>query len=312
MLKNRKIMVLIGAMVMMATSHLYAQIETGNEIETETTTTTITETEDNIDSEIEDGDELVGDVKTEIQILPWEEISISQATPIPYDAVRQADVFWYKILWRVIDCREKMNRPFVAPKLPLITVLLDAAKEGSVTLYDGLDDEFSTPVDLEGIPALSSSVDSVWVWDPETEIEALTVIKNDFNPETVNKFRIKEVWFFNEETSTMENRILGIAPIMEKYGELGDYQGDVPLFWAYFPELRDKLVRTPAYNPLPNGIQLTFDHLFAMRLFSSYIVKEDNVDDLRIKDYTEGINALYEAEKIQEELFNFEHDLWEY
>ena len=206
-----------------------------------------------------------------------------------------------------------MNRPFVAPKMPLITVLLNAAETGSVTLYDGLDDEFTTPIDnIDEVPALSSSSDSVWVWDPETETEQLTVISNDFNPETVNKFRIKEVWFFNENTSTMDVRILGIAPIMEKYGELGDYQGDVPLFWAYFPDLRETLVQTQAYNPLPNGIQLDFDHIFSSRLFSSYVVKEDNVDDLRIQDYTEGLNALYESERIKEELFNFEHDLWSY
>lgn len=259
-------------------------------------------------------DELVGDeVKTEVQALPWQQLSLEQAKPMAYDEVREADVFWYKIIWRVIDCREKMNRPFVAPKMPLISVILDAADNGEVTLYDGLDDNFSTPIeDINQIPALSSSADSVWVWDPATETEQLTVITNEFNPETVNKFRIKEIWFFNEETSTMESRILGIAPIMEKYGEMGDYQGDVSLFWAYFPDLRDKLARTEAYNPLPNGVQLTFDHIFALRLFSSYIMKEDNVEDLRIKDYAEGIDALYESERIKEEMFNFEHDLWSY
>ncbi|NNE56118.1 MAG: gliding motility protein GldN, partial [Flavobacteriales bacterium] len=181
-----------------------------------------------------------------------------------------------------------------------------------VTLYDGLDDEFKVPVDLEGIPALSSQTDSIYVYNPVTEMDELTVITNEFNPETVNKFRLKEIWYFNEETSTMECRILGIAPVMEKYGEFGNYQGDVVIFWAYFPDLRETLVQTEAYNPFPNGIKLTFDDLFAMRLFSSYIIKEDNVDDLRIQDYTTGINALYESERIKEELFNFEHDLWSY
>ncbi len=303
MLRMQNLKMVMSLVLLMVFGFANAQEETISELET----APITLGEEN------DDDELIGEVKTEIQQLPWAQRSLEEATPIKYDAVREADVFWHKILWRVIDCREKMNRPFVSPKMPLISVILDAAEKGSVTLYDGLDDEFTTPIDnLSEVPALSSSTDSVWVWDPETETEQLTVISNDFNPETVNKFRIKEVWFFNEETSTMENRILGIAPIMEKYGELGDYQGDVPLFWAYFPDLRDMLVRTAAYNPLPNGIQLTFDHIFAMRLFSSYIMKEDNVDDLRIRDYTEGINALYESERIKEELFNFEHDLWSY
>jgi gliding motility associated protien GldN len=314
MWSNRKWMFL-GMMLMgISTTSLFAQedeigleeepvpTEVPTEVKPGVTTTGTSET-------------LIGNTtpKSEIQVLPWSPVSIEEAEPIAYDFVREADVFWSKILWRVIDCREKLNRPFVAPKMPLITVLMDAAEAGTVTLYDGLDDEFTTPLDdIKSVPALSSSTDSTWVWDPETETETLMVITNDFNPETVNKFRIKEVWFFNENTSTMEVRILGIAPIMEKYGEFGDYQGDVPLFWAFFPDLRETMVRTTAYNPLPNGVQLTFDHIFSLRLFSSYVVKEDNVDDLRIQDYTEGLNALYESERIKEELFNFEHDLWDY
>lgn len=267
-------------------------------------------------AEPQDGetDELVGGegVQTEIQTFPWHKTALDEREPLAYDFLREADIFWYKIIWRVIDCREKMNRPMVAPKMPLITVMLNAAKEGKVTLFDGLDDEFTTPVNMENIPALSSQTDSIWVYNPATEMDELTVITNEFNPETVNKFRVKEIWYFNEETSTMESRILGIAPVMEKYGEFGNYQGDVVLFWAYFPNLRDVLVKTEAYNPFPNGIKLTYDDLFAMRLFSSYIIKQDNVDDLRIQDYTTGINALYESERIKEELFNFEHDLWSY
>jgi hypothetical protein len=48
------------------------------------------------------------------------------------------------------------------------------------------------------------------------------------------------------------------------------------------------------------------------RIFSSYIVKVSNPDDLRIKDYAQGIDKLYEAERIKKELLDFEHDMWSY
>ena len=35
-----------------------------------------------------------------------------------YDHVREADVFWEKRIWRVIDVREKMNLPFGKLSLP--------------------------------------------------------------------------------------------------------------------------------------------------------------------------------------------------
>ena len=47
-------------------------------------------------------------------------------------------------------------------------------------------------------------------------------------------------------------------------------------------------------------------------MFSSTIVKESTVYDRNVSDFMVGLDALLEAERIKEELFNFEHDLWEY
>jgi len=32
----------------------------------------------------------------------------------------------------------------------------------------------------------------------------------------------------------------------------------------------------------------------------------------RLEDYLSGVDLLLEADKIKNEIFNFEHDLWEY
>ncbi len=47
-------------------------------------------------------------------------------------------------------------------------------------------------------------------------------------------------------------------------------------------------------------------------MFSSYIVKEENVYDRYILDYTSGMDALLEAEKISEKIREYEMDFWEY
>jgi hypothetical protein len=47
-------------------------------------------------------------------------------------------------------------------------------------------------------------------------------------------------------------------------------------------------------------------------MFSSYIYKESNVYDRVISEYQLGMNALLEAERIEEDIRIFEHDLWEY
>ena len=57
---------------------------------------------------------------------------------------------------------------------------------------------------------------------------------------------------------------------------------------------------------------MTFDDIFHKRFFNSYIVKESNKYDRKINAYKTGVDALLEAEAIQNEIFNLEHDLWEY
>jgi hypothetical protein len=47
-------------------------------------------------------------------------------------------------------------------------------------------------------------------------------------------------------------------------------------------------------------------------MFASYIYKEDNVYDRQISDYAIGLDALLEAERIRNQMFLWETDLWEY
>jgi hypothetical protein len=59
--------------------------------------------------------------------------------------------------------------------------------------------------------------------------------------------------------------------------------------------------------------RISFDDLFMQRRFGSTITGESNVyNDRPISDYQIGKFTLFEAERIKTELFNFEHDLWEY
>ncbi len=59
--------------------------------------------------------------------------------------------------------------------------------------------------------------------------------------------------------------------------------------------------------------RLSFDDLFMQRRFQSVIVGESNVyNDRKVAEYEVGKATIFEADRIKEELFNFEHDLWEY
>ena len=57
---------------------------------------------------------------------------------------------------------------------------------------------------------------------------------------------------------------------------------------------------------------MSFDDLFRKREFSSFVKKESNVFNRDINPTWTGIDALLESERIRNEIFTFEHDLWHF
>tara|TARA_Y100000589_G_scaffold138393_1_gene132420 strand:+ start:6814 stop:7680 length:867 start_codon:yes stop_codon:yes gene_type:complete len=246
-----------------------------------------------------------------------------------YQHVREADVMWSTKIERVIDLREKMNQVFYYPLRPindrqnLIDVLVQAIKEGTLTAYGNAsnDDEFQSPMspsEVENIGLNQLGLQPMFVEeieDPETGDAILDTTYNDFSDyaHDVKKYRVKEEWFFDKQRSVMEVRIIGLCPVIDRRDEDGIYTGETSLFWVYFPEARKILSKAEVFNHRKNdAARLTYDDIFHKRFFSSRIVKESNKYDRKISEYKEGIDALLEAEKIKEEIFNLEHDLWEY
>lgn len=232
---------------------------------------------------------------------------------IPYEHIREADVFWETMIWRVIPVAEKMNLPFKYEKKPLITVLLDAIKNGELQVYSSFDEEFQgPPLSDTAVARIGTSADTVLVLDPETGVETPTYVEKEFNPESVTRYRLREVWFFDKESSTLMVRIVGLAPVFQMFGQNGNLIGETPMFWAYYPDLRNLLVNHESFNPLNDAQRMTWEEIFEMRLFSSYIYKESNVYDRRVEDYkAAGLDMLLESEKIKNKIFEFEHNLWD-
>jgi gliding motility associated protien GldN len=84
------------------------------------------------------------------------------------------------------------------------------------------------------------------------------------------------------------------------------------MFWVYYPEAREVLSRERVFNAGNDASPSSWEDLMEMRFFASYIYKESNVLNRRLQDYLSGVDLLLEADKIKQEIFNFEHDLWSY
>ncbi|MBK8613486.1 MAG: gliding motility protein GldN [Flavobacteriales bacterium] len=241
---------------------------------------------------------------------------------VPYVHLREADVQWHRRIWRTIDLRQKMNLPLHYPLEPvngqrsLWDVIRKAVLEdASVTAYDPgpmlQDDAFQRVLSAAELERLLNPVDTVWTPSlANPDVSDPIAVPMPLESKDIMMYRLKEDWILDKQRGVVEVRIIGLAPMREVRGEDGELRGHAPVFWLYFPELRYVLANATAFNPQNEAEHRSLDALFAKRMFRSTVTAVSNVYGRSLPDYLTGVEALLEAERIEQGLFQYEHDLW--
>ncbi len=242
---------------------------------------------------------------------------------IPYPYLREADVMYFKRIWQEMDLKQKINHPYYYPVEPiqdrknLFDVIRDGLLvEGSLVAYSpgptGEEDEFTLPLTADSIRSILTPMEYIKQWDEFGEEIGTKTITKPIESENITRYRLKEDWIWDRQRSERYVRIIGIAPLIEGFDRDGESIGFSPLFWLYYPECRYVFANADVFNLFNDAQRRTYEDLFQKRYFSSYIVKESNVYDRQVIEFARGMDALAESEKIKEELFLLEHDLWHY
>jgi len=242
---------------------------------------------------------------------------------VPYPHLRQADVMWRKRVWEMIDVRQKINHSLYFPleeledRQSLFDVIRQGLLEdGSITCYSlgptQEDDEFRYPFTSSEVDSLLNPIVTRYVENLDTGNKDEKKVEEPITSEDVVAYKLKEDWIFDKQRSERTVRIIGIAPVVEKKSESGEVIGKKELFWLYFPECRYIFANAEVFNLHNDAQRVSFDDLFFKRLFHGYVTKEENVYNRAIESYAKGLDALMESERIKEELFLTEHDLWHY
>jgi gliding motility associated protien GldN len=250
---------------------------------------------------------------------------VRDRTPLAYEHLRVDDAVYRHKVWREIDTREKMNLPFRYAadenngNQRFISILLKAIQDGDVTVFDPIDDRFTTPLTIGDVAKMiGAGKDSVPHYDQNGVVDRYDLKSREINLDSFYKFKIKEEVIFDKEASRLFWRILGIAPVQNVYSSVGDYIGTRDVFWVYYPDMRPIFSKYEVYNGKNYGARMTWEELFENRMFSGRIIKStiDNPFNLPISEVPgmkdNGVFQLLEGEKIKEKIFNYELDLWSY
>lgn len=247
---------------------------------------------------------------------------------MPWAPVREADIVWECKVWRTIDFREKFNQFFYFPietekntqgRINLVNTVLRALKNGDFEVYE--DDDMEIPKDYEKIynELNREYTTSIPIYDEYSgeEIGSRdTTFRQEFDPGEVYTISLKEAWYIDKQDTRQKVRILGMNFIYNSCKERdGENQCDpVSMFWVPMNNMsvRNALVSVPAYDENNSHSTRSYDDIFIDRYFDSFVTRMDNRMNRKVADYLTGTDAIIESQRIENEIFDIESDMWEY
>jgi gliding motility associated protien GldN len=221
------------------------------------------------------------------------------STPITLTHVREADVYWSELVWRVMDLRLKFNFPYYFPTEPkgnwksLMQAILDAidsteANSNPLRIYT--DEYVNIPVSVTEIKNNLGEKKIQKIFNEWGEEVGDTTLFIEFGAKEVFQYVIKEQWKMDKQRSIIYPEIISICPMFwlerldggggESDGGGGGFSGgdegddftneeeDMPVLpnrrwrefgWIWYPEVRQVFVTTDAFNPQNNAQRRSYD-----------------------------------------------------
>lgn len=231
------------------------------------------------------------------------------------------ELIWKREIYRTLDLKEPQNAALYHPVEPvgnrmnLFTYVFKLLAENKIAAYEYRLDgtEVLTPENQINFRDL---LDRFHIYYEETveKRDTLLRIDNSDIPSTeVLSYFIKENWYFDQRSSTMNSQVTAICPVLHR---AGDFSMDVvksPMFWLNYADLVPYLSQMPIMiSDLNNTSNLNINDYFISRLYKGDIYKTTNMLNQTLSQYCPTDSALVkEQQRIEKQLKDFDDNLWD-
>lgn len=239
--------------------------------------------------------------------------NLKGAKPFAFPKEDKNTVKFYKRIWREINTVDSENRIFNMPGETLIQFIMDGIKNGKLVAYE--DESFKKKISYKKVMGKFRDSVIMNIIDTATgDITGTKTVANEFNPDSVTRFELKEDIFFDKVRGRVVTEIIGISPVKKLKSSNGvDLGIDTHPFYLNFNQCRRLFAAKEVVDPQRDIYNISFDDVFIQRAFKSTIVKESNPANQRIKEkYPDPRKQKWESDRIEREIQRYKRNMWKF
>lgn len=260
---------------------------------------------------------------------------IPEYNPNSVYAIPESEIMYRRRLWRRMDLNEKMNEPFFAFGNEITKVIIDAVNDGRLFPYqnDSLKTRMTKEEFLENLKlpqygvteltdeerAMGFTDDDGWGDWGDDAGDAAADDSRDFYffPRQISVLEVMEDFIFDKRRSRAYWDIQAINLIIpaKEFPETGLQRRVASFRYKDLEQLFRSMPQEAIwFNYQNQKANLNLADAFLLRLFSANIVKYWNPQNQDLVDIYKKHprEALLAAKWVENELLEFEHNLWSY
>ena len=240
--------------------------------------------------------------------------NLKGAKPFPLPKQDKNSVKPYKRIWREINVADSENRIFSMPGETLIQFIMDGIKNGKLIAYE--DEGFKKKMSYKKVMGQFRDSSVIIYQNALGEDTGSRTVANEFNPDSVTTFEIKEDIFLDKVRGRIVTEIIGLGVVKHNFGKgktAGVDYGDTHPFYLNFKQCRNLFAAREVVD-LEKGLNnISFDDIFIQHNFKSIITKQSSASNRKIKDiYPDKERQIKESNRIEREIQRYKRNMWKF